>query len=89
MPLGMYFLNFSFCFFVAGFCGPCWYLWHAKGTLQQHHQISVVSEANKRSKEPQIHEEIPVINKVKWKPPHAENRSVSKEVFASEKLIIS
>ncbi|KAL9985984.1 hypothetical protein ACROYT_G000036 [Oculina patagonica] len=40
-----------------GFCDPCWCTWHAKGTLKQHRKEPVLTVV-KRSREPQIHEDL-------------------------------
>lgn len=49
---------FSFaCVAYVGFCDSCWCLWHAKGSLKQHRKKAVLP-VMKRTREPQIHEEL-------------------------------
>ena len=77
----------SLCFYIPEFCDPCWYMWHAKGTLQQHRKVSVLS-AVRRPLAPQTHEDVPTIRKVRWRPPLDRNKSVIKEVSVYERLTI-
>lgn len=54
------------CCFISGFCDPCWHPWHAKGTLKQHRKDPVLLVV-KRSRAPQIHEDVAMVSKVRWR----------------------
>jgi len=47
-----------------GFCDPCWYLWHAKGSLRQHQKKPVLTGVT-TAQEQNIHKEGEVSNGMK------------------------
>lgn len=58
-----------------GFCDPCWYLWHAKGSLRRHQKKPVLTGVT-IAQEQKIHKDQRVVRIVSWWDDDIENNSL-------------